>query len=124
MFFAVICSPQLSPQLHHSRTALPSNGEASIRHALYNKDAVDRTRGGVGGERSVDISAGSNSKHRDCTADMKTYRTHNIQSRDIKMLSEQTAAACSVQDVSGETMSSTQPRSGGADRENINLRSE
>lgn len=55
--FAVTCSPKLSPQLHHSRTVLPSNREASSRHALYCRDALDRTREGVGGRRSVDISA-------------------------------------------------------------------
>lgn len=119
--FVVKCSPQLSPQLHHSRTTFPSNGEASSRHALYNTDAVDRTRGRVGGGRSVDIAA-FNSQHRDFSADMITYRTHNVQTGDINMLSEQTAAACTVQDVRGNTMS--QSSSGGADRENIGLRSE
>lgn len=121
-FFVVVkCSPQLSAQLHHSRTTLPSNGEASSRHALYNTDAVDRARGRVGGGRSVDIDA-FNSQHGDFSADMITYRTHNIQSGDINTLSEQTAAVCTVQDVRGNAMS--QPSSGGADQENIGLRSE
>lgn len=123
MFFAVKCSPQLSPQLHHSRTVLPSNGEASSRHALYNRDTVDRRKGGVGGGRSVDISAASNSQHRDFSADMITYRTHGIHSGDIKKLSEQTAAACTVQEVRGKAMSS-RPSSDGADGDNINLRSD
>lgn len=113
--------PQLSPQLHHSRTVLPSNGETSSRHALYNSDAADRTRE-VGGGRSVDISAASISQHRDFTADMIPYRTHSIHTGDIKMLSEQTAAVCTVQEVSGKTMSSHQPCSGGEDQDNINLR--
>ncbi|XP_030297815.1 ephexin-1 [Sparus aurata] len=113
--------PQLSPQLHHSRTVLPSNGETSSRHALYNSDAADRTRE-VGGGRSVDISAASISQHRDFTADMIPYRTHSIHTGDIKMLSEQTAAVCTVQEVSGKTMSSLQPCSGGEDQDNINLR--
>ncbi|XP_070826270.1 ephexin-1 isoform X1 [Chaetodon trifascialis] len=114
--------PQLSPQLHHSRSVLPSNGEASSRHALYNRDAADRTRGGVGGGKCVDISAASGSQHRDFTADMIAYRSHSIHIRDIKMLSEQTAAACTVQEIRGKTTSSQQPSSGGVDRENINLR--
>ncbi|XP_040902869.1 ephexin-1 [Toxotes jaculatrix] len=113
--------PQLSPQLHHSRTVLPSNGEASSRHALYNRDAVDKRRGGVGGG-SVDISAASNSKHRDSTSDMISYRTHGIHSGDIKKLSEKTAAACTVQEVRRIEMSSQQPSPDGADRDNANLR--
>ncbi|KAK9521447.1 hypothetical protein VZT92_021252 [Zoarces viviparus] len=112
--------PQPSPQLHHSRAVLPSNGAASNRHALYNRDAVDR-RGGVGGGRSVEISAASDSQHRDCTADMIPYRTHSIHSGDIKNLSEQTTAACTVQEVGGKTMSTQRPSSQGADRY-VNLR--
>lgn len=69
----------------------------------------------------MDIAA-FNSQHRDFSADMITYRTHNVQTGDINMLSEQTAAACTVQDVRGNTMS--QSSSGGTDRENIGLRSE
>lgn len=118
--FAVIC--RLSPQRHHSRTVLPSNGDASSRHA--NRDAVDRRKGGVGGERSVDISAASNSLHRDVTADMISYQTHSIYSGDINKLSEQTATACTVQEIRGETMSSQQPISDGADRDKFNLRSD
>lgn len=121
--FVVICSPQPSPQLHHSRTVLPSNGEASSRHALYNRDAVDRRKGGVGGG-SVDISAASNSQHRDLTADMITYRTHGIHSGDIKKLSKQTAEACTVQEVRGITMSSRQRSSDRLDQDNTNLRSD
>lgn len=117
----VSCSLQPSPQLHHSRTALPSNGEASSRQALNNRDAVDRRRAGVGGE-NVDVSAAPASQRRDLTADMITYRTHGVHSRDIKKLSEQTAAACTVQEVRGTTMSSQQPRSAGANQENANLR--
>ncbi|KAF3692554.1 Ephexin-1 Eph-interacting exchange protein Neuronal guanine nucleotide exchange factor [Channa argus] len=107
--------------LHHSTTVLPSNGEASSRHALHNKDAVDRRKGGVGGG-SVNVSTASNSQHRDFTADMITYRTHNIDSRDIKNLSEQTAAACTVKEVRGINMSRQQPSSDGPDQENANLR--
>ncbi|XP_049911781.1 ephexin-1 [Epinephelus moara] len=114
--------PQLSPELHHSKTVLPSNGEASSRHALYNRDAVDRRRGGVGGGRSVDISAASNSQRQDFTADMITYRTHGIHSGDIKKLSEQTAEACTVQEVKRKIMSSQRPSSDGADQDNANLR--
>lgn len=114
-------SPQLSPQNHLS--ALPSNGEASSRNHLYNRDAVERSRGEVGGGRSVDISVASNSQHRDFRADMISYRTHNIQSTDIRMLSEQTAAACTVEDVREKTMSSKQPSFDRADQENSNLRS-
>uniref|UniRef100_A0AAQ5XIB4 DH domain-containing protein n=1 Tax=Amphiprion ocellaris TaxID=80972 RepID=A0AAQ5XIB4_AMPOC len=114
--------PQLSPQLHHSRAVLPSNGEASSRHALYNTDAVDRRRGGVGGGRSVDISAAFNSQHGDFTADMITDRTYSIHSKEIKKLSEQTAAACTVKEIRGRTMNSQQPSSDGPDRDNINIR--
>lgn len=53
---------------------------------------------------------------------MIPYRTHSIHTGDIKMLSEQTAAVCTVQEVSGKTMSSLQPCSGGEDQDNINLR--
>ncbi|XP_055370198.1 ephexin-1 isoform X2 [Betta splendens] len=112
--------PQPSPHLHHSRTALPSNGVTSSRHALYYKDAGERQRGGVGG--SVDISAGSNSQHRDFAADTKTYRTHGIQSRDITELSERTAAGLTVQDGRGKNMSSQQPNYEGPDQENANIR--
>ncbi|KAM7413798.1 hypothetical protein PAMA_020932 [Pampus argenteus] len=113
--------PQLSPQLHHSRTVLPSNDEANNRHALYNKDAVNRGRGGVGG-LSVDISAASSSQNRDFTADMITYRTHAVHSGDIKKLSEKTAAACTVQEVREKSMSSQQPSSDGEVQDNVNLR--
>lgn len=109
-----------TPQLHHSTTVLPSNGEASSRHALCNRNAADRTRGGVGG-RSVHISAVSSSQHTDLTADMITYRTHSTYSGDIKMLSEQTAAACTVQEVRGKTQNSPRSISCGADQDNINL---
>uniref|UniRef100_A0A8D3CFV9 Ephexin-1 n=1 Tax=Scophthalmus maximus TaxID=52904 RepID=A0A8D3CFV9_SCOMX len=99
--------PPPSPKLQDSRTVLPSNGEASSRHALYNKDAVDKRRGGVGGG-SVDTSASSNSQQRDFTDDRITYRTHRIHSGDIRKLSEQTAAVCTVQEVRGKAMSSQQ----------------
>ncbi|TNN01499.1 ephexin-1 [Takifugu flavidus] len=106
--------PQPSPQSHLSPTALPGNAEASRR----NGDAVERSRGEVGGGRRVDISVASDSRHPEFRADMiSSYRTHNIHSRDIRMLSEQTAAACTVEDVRGKTMSSKQ-----ADQENSNLR--
>ncbi|XP_054460199.1 ephexin-1 [Anoplopoma fimbria] len=111
--------PQLSPKLHHSRAVLPSNDDASSRHALYNKDDVNRRRGGVGGGRSVDISAASNSQHQNFPVDMITYRTHGIHSGDIKNLSDQTTAACTVR---SETMSSQQSISHGADRDNANPR--
>lgn len=123
MFSLWIRSPQLSPQNHLSQTALPSNGEASSRNDPYNRDAVERSRGEVGGGRSVDNSVASNSQHRDFRADMISYRTHNIQSRDIKMLSEQTAAACTVEDVREKTMNSKHASFDGADQENSNLRS-
>ncbi|XP_068441050.1 ephexin-1 isoform X2 [Clinocottus analis] len=55
---------------------------------------------------------------------MFIYRTHNIQSRDIKNLSEKTTAACTVQEVSGKTMSAQRPGPLGADRDNGNFRSE
>lgn len=55
---------------------------------------------------------------------MITYRTHNIHSEDIQKLSEQTAAACTVQEVRGKTMSSQMPSSNGADQDNANLRSD
>ncbi|KAM6932670.1 ephexin-1 isoform 2-T2 [Lycodopsis pacificus] len=114
--------PNKSPLLPVARRAvLPSNGAASNRHALYNRDAEDRRRGGVGGGRSVDISAASDSQHRDCTADMIPYRTHSIHSGDIKNLSEQTTAACTVQEVGEKTMGTQRPSSQGADR-NVNLR--
>uniref|UniRef100_A0A8C4GE32 Ephexin-1 n=1 Tax=Dicentrarchus labrax TaxID=13489 RepID=A0A8C4GE32_DICLA len=82
----------------------PSESKKFSRLALYNRDAADRTRGGVGGGRSPVISAASNSQNRDLTADMLTYQTHNIHSGDIKKLSEQTAAVCTVQEVRGNTM--------------------
>ncbi|XP_029302221.1 ephexin-1 isoform X2 [Cottoperca gobio] len=113
---------QHSPQLHNSRTVLPSNGEASNRHAQYSRDAEDRRRGGVGGGRSEDISSASNSQHQDVTADMITYQTHGIHSRDITQLSEKTAAACTVQEVRGKTMSSQRPSSDGADPDTASLR--
>ncbi|XP_019943563.2 ephexin-1 [Paralichthys olivaceus] len=112
---------QHSPKLHDSRPVLPSNGEASSRHARYSKDAVDKRRGGVGGG-SVDTSAASNSKHRDFADDRITYRTHGIHSGDIKKLSEQTAAACTVREVRGRTMSSQQSSSNRAHQDYFNHR--
>lgn len=120
LVFGVMCSPQPSPQLHHSRTVLPSNGEASSRHAP-NRDAVDRRKGGVGGG-SVDISAASNKQHTDSTSDMITYRTHGIPNGAIQKLSEQTAQACTLQEVRGITMSS-QRSSNGPEQDNANKRS-
>ncbi|KAM9852998.1 ephexin-1 [Aulostomus maculatus] len=101
------------------RYALPSNGEPSSRHALYDSDAANR-RGGVGGG-NVDISTASNSQGRAFQADI-TYQTHNIQKNDIKTLSEKTARACTVQEVRGITMSSVAPSSEAADQENANIR--
>lgn len=54
---------------------------------------------------------------------MISYRTHNIQSKDIRMLSEQTAAACTVEDVGEKPMGSKQAGFDSADQENSNLRS-
>lgn len=70
----------------------------------------------------MDISVASHSQDQDFGADM-SYRTHNIQSRDIRMLSEQTAAACTVEDAREKTMSSKQASFDRADQENSNLRS-
>nr|XP_040031641.1 ephexin-1 isoform X1 [Gasterosteus aculeatus aculeatus] len=103
-----------SPLLPMDRRAvLPSNDGA--------RD-VDKRGGGVGGGRSVDISAASDSQHKNCAADMITYRTHGIHSRDIKNLSAQTTAACTLQEVGRETMSAQRPSSHGADQDNANLR--
>lgn len=71
----------------------------------------------------MDISVASNSQQPDFPADMISYRTHNIHSRDIRMLSEQTAAACTVDDARGTTMSSQQASLDGAEQDNSNLRS-
>uniref|UniRef100_UPI003AAD4AB0 ephexin-1 n=1 Tax=Centroberyx gerrardi TaxID=166262 RepID=UPI003AAD4AB0 len=100
-------SPPASPQPHHSRAALPSNGEHSSRRSPCSGDAVDRRGGGRGGgggggERSADISAASNGQYRGIAADRLTYRTHGIHSRDMESLSERTATACSVQEAGGE----------------------
>lgn len=119
MFSLWIRSSQPSPQSRLSPNALPSDGEASRR----NGDAVEGSRGEVGGGRRMDISVASNSRRRDFRADMIPYRTHNIHSGDIRMLSEQTAAACTVEDVRGKTMSSKQGSFDGAAQENSNLRS-
>uniref|UniRef100_A0AAX7T8V6 Neuronal guanine nucleotide exchange factor n=1 Tax=Astatotilapia calliptera TaxID=8154 RepID=A0AAX7T8V6_ASTCA len=107
------CSPQLSRQPHHSRDLLPSNGEFSSTHALYNQNAADKRRGGVGGKRTVEISAASYSQQRDFTAEMSTDWTHNSDSEAIEELSEQTAKACTVKDTRRKTMNSQQPNSEG-----------
>ncbi|XP_030600749.1 ephexin-1 [Archocentrus centrarchus] len=109
-------------QPHHSRDALPSNGEASSTHALYNQSAVDRRRGGVGGERTVEISAASYTQHRDFRADMSAYQTHRTNSEAIEKLSEQTAVACTVKETGGKTMTSLRLNSQGEDQDNINHR--
>lgn len=124
LFSSVKCSPQHLQQPHHSRDALPSNGEASSTHALYNQKAVDRRRGGVGGERTVEISAASYNQHRDFRADMSAYRTHRPNSEAIEKLSAQTAIACTVKESRGKTMTSQQLRPKGVVQENINHRSE
>ncbi|CAN9511211.1 unnamed protein product [Ophioblennius macclurei] len=105
--------------LHPSRTLLPSNGQTSSRHALFSGDGVERR--GVGGHRT-NISAASNTQHRDPAQEMITYRPHNIQREDISELSEQTAAACTVQDIQWNTMSLQQPNSDGSKQDNTNLR--
>ncbi|XP_058490600.1 ephexin-1 [Solea solea] len=113
--------PHKSPLLPDTRrSVLPSNGDSRSRHARY-KDAVDKRREGVGGG-SADISAASNSQHRDLTDDKTSYRIHNVHSGEIKKLSEKTAAACTVQEVRGTDMSSQQPSSNGADREHFSRR--
>ncbi|XP_028319570.1 ephexin-1 [Gouania willdenowi] len=111
-------SPQLSPKLCSSRAALPSNEEASSRHAWYNSDAVERRKEGVGGGRITDISPSSNSKRRDHTEEMITYRTHGIHHEDIKKLSEKTAAVCSVQDIRRNSMDDKSPNFDGAHPDN------
>ncbi|XP_061637062.1 ephexin-1 isoform X1 [Phyllopteryx taeniolatus] len=111
-------SPELSTA---GRPVLPSNGEASSRYySLCNKDAVNKGKGSVGGG-SVDISATPNHHNSALTDDSISYRTHSIQSGDIKKLSEQTTAACTVRDI-GSTMSSGMPSPEGADRDNFNHR--
>ncbi|XP_063349668.1 ephexin-1 [Pelmatolapia mariae] len=105
------CSPQLLRQPHHSRDLLPSNGEFSSTHALYNQNAADKRRGGVGGKRTVEISAASYSQQRDFTAEMSTNWTHNSDSEVIEELSEKTAKACTVKDTRRKTMNSQQPNS-------------
>ncbi|XP_068174416.1 ephexin-1 [Antennarius striatus] len=104
-------SPQLSP--HLSTTALPSNGEASSRHAQCSRDAVAVTDRAVRGRSIADMSAGG------YPDGVPPYRTHNIHNRDIKVLSEKTAAACTVQEVRGDTMTSQRygSSSGGDDRD-------
>lgn len=72
----------------------------------------------------MNTSAASNTQYIDFTAEMIPYRTHSIHSGDINKLSEQTAAACTVQEVRGKTMSSHRPSTDGADRDNVNLRSD
>lgn len=67
----------------------------------------------------MDTSAASNSQQSDA---MITYRTHNIHGKDIKKLSEQTAAACTVQESRRGAMNPQQPGSDGSDQDNINLR--
>nr|XP_057936589.1 ephexin-1 [Doryrhamphus excisus] len=121
-YFSVASSPHKSPESPAvGRPALPSNGEASSRYyALYSKDAVNKGRGGVGGG-TVDISAASHNHNSASVADDILYQTHSIRSRDIKQLSEQTTAACTVRDV-GRTMSSGRPSPEGADRDSFNHR--
>ncbi|XP_057694647.1 ephexin-1 isoform X2 [Corythoichthys intestinalis] len=116
-------SPHKSLELSSAaRPALPSNGEASSRYySLYNMDAVNKERGSVGGG-NVDISAASYHHNTVVTAlDSLSYRTHSIQSGDIRKLSEQTTAACTVRDT-GRTMSSGMPSAGRVDRDNLNYR--
>ncbi|KAM9801266.1 LOW QUALITY PROTEIN: ephexin-1-like [Neosynchiropus ocellatus] len=104
--------PPPSPLFHHSSAVLPSNGESGSRHFQQNKDAEKRRREVGGG--SVDISASSNSRH---SADTISYRPHGIKSGDITELSKKTAAACTVQEVGGKTMSSARSQ-----EDNANLR--
>lgn len=84
-------------------------------------------RKGVGGGGTLDMTdvpAASNIQHRDFTSDVITYRTHSIHNEDIEKLSEQTAAACTVQEISRITMNSQQHTSDEADQDNISLRSD
>lgn len=120
-FSAINFDPLPQPMLHHSRTVLPSNGEASSRHALYSKDAVDKRREGVGGG-SADVSAASNSQHRHFTDDKLQYRTHGVHSGDIRKLSEQTATSCTVEEVKKADMSAQQSSSNEGDRDYFGFR--
>uniref|UniRef100_A0A8C5G2R5 Neuronal guanine nucleotide exchange factor n=1 Tax=Gouania willdenowi TaxID=441366 RepID=A0A8C5G2R5_GOUWI len=88
------------------------------QHAWYNSDAVERRKEGVGGGRITDISPSSNSKRRDHTEEMITYRTHGIHHEDIKKLSEKTAAVCSVQDIRRNSMDDKSPNFDGAHPDN------
>ncbi|XP_077578362.1 ephexin-1 [Stigmatopora nigra] len=115
-------SPQKSLDLSTGgRPVLPSNGEASSRYySLCNMDAVNKGRSVGGG--SVDISASSYHHNADLTVpDSLSYRTHNIQSGDIKKLSEQTTSSCTVRDI-GRTMSSGLSSSEEAGGINLNHR--
>ncbi|XP_061923821.1 ephexin-1 isoform X1 [Entelurus aequoreus] len=112
-------SPHKSPDLHGARgPVLPSNGENSSR--LYNKHVVNKGRGGVGGE-SVDISTASYNYNSALIDNTILYRTHSIQSGDIKQLSEQTTVACTVRDIGG-TKSLGRPNPEGTDRDIFNHR--
>ncbi|XP_028274535.1 ephexin-1 isoform X2 [Parambassis ranga] len=113
--------PHKSPILPRARIAvLPSNSKADSRHALYTKDSVENRREGVGGGRSVDISDASNNQHRNFAANTITYRTHCFPRDTINKLSEQTAAACTVQSIGGRTMYLNQHNSDGVDKDKNN----
>ncbi|XP_061774724.1 ephexin-1 [Nerophis ophidion] len=115
-------SPHKSPDLHGAgRPVLPSNGENSSRlYGLYNKHVVNKGRGGVGGE-SVYISTASYNHNSTSIDNTILYRTHSIQSGDIKQLSEQTTVACTVSDIGG-TKSLGRPSPEGTDRDIVNHR--
>uniref|UniRef100_A0A3Q2ZBV5 Neuronal guanine nucleotide exchange factor n=1 Tax=Hippocampus comes TaxID=109280 RepID=A0A3Q2ZBV5_HIPCM len=129
---------QDTPDKHPTALALPSHAE------YYDDDDDDESRVGLSrepirrnsrfyrsmrrkrmaasenSESSVDVS--STSYHNSAlTADSISYRTHSILSGDIKKLSEQTTAACTVRDI-GNTMRSGMPSPEGADRDNFNHR--
>lgn len=113
---------QPSPQAHHSRAVLPSNGEPSSRRSPCSRHAVGGGGGGRREERSENISAASNARYRGTAPEELAYRTHNIHSRDMDSLSERTAAACRVQEAGGEARSPQQSSSEAADLDGINLR--
>lgn len=99
------------------RAVLPSNSKSDSRHALSNKYPEEKRREGVEGGRSVDISDASNNQHRNFAANTITYQMHCFPRDDINKLSEQTATACTVQDIGGRTMYSNQHNSDGVDKD-------
>ncbi|XP_067102022.1 ephexin-1 [Osmerus mordax] len=122
-----------SPRIHHSNTALPSNGDPRSPRSSSDKAPAEGERregGGAGdrgrrgGERTGGAASSvSSDQCGGSPADTGLfYRTHAAHRRDMESLSQRTATACSLGGAGGDTQSPRRPSTEGASLEGVKLR--